>query len=197
MKLYLKELREEAGLKQSEVANMLGVTRQAYHAYEKGIRRPDPKTLKQLADIFHTSVDYILCGCGERPEFLPIPDTIKVPRLGTISCGEPILSVQNYDEYDDVPTSIHCDFTVRAKGDSMTGARIHDGDIVYIRQQDVCEHGDIVAVLIGDEVVLKRFIRSNGIVMLMPENPKYLPIIVNKDDNVRIIGKAVGFVSRL
>lgn len=197
MKLYLKELREEAGLKQSEVARMAGITRQAYSAYEKGIRKPDPNMLKLLADIFHTSVDYIIRGVGDRPECLPIPATIRVPRVGTVSCGVPILAVENHDAYDEVPTSIHCDFTVMAKGDSMSGARIEDGDIVYIRQQDTCEHGDIVAVLIDNEVVLKRYIENHGTVMLMSENPKYLPIIVNKEDNVRILGKAVGFVTKL
>lgn len=197
MKLYLKEIRQEAGLKQVEVANMVGITRQAYSAYEKGIRKPDPNMLRKLADALHTTVDYIVRGIADRPECLPIPETVRVPRVGTISCGKPILAVENHESYDEVPTSIHCDFTVLAKGDSMIGARIYDGDIVYIRQQDTCEHGDIAAVLIDNEVVLKRFIVSHGTVMLMSENPKYLPIIVHPDENIRILGKAVGFVSRL
>lgn len=197
MKLYIKELRKESGLKQCELAEMLGITRQAMSAYEKGIRTPDPKTLKRIADILHTSVDYLIGGISEHPDCLPVPATSRVPRLGTVSCGAPILAIENHETYDEVPTSIHCDFTVLAKGDSMSGARINDGDIVYIRQQDVCEHGDIVAVLIGDEVVLKRYIDNRGTIMLMSENPKYLPIIVHPDENIRVLGKAVGFVAKL
>lgn len=60
---------------------------------------------------------------------------VKMPRLGAIACGEPILAVENTEGFDDVPNNIHCDFTLICRGDSMVGARIHDGDLVYIRQQ--------------------------------------------------------------
>ena len=195
--LFLKDLRIESGLTQAEVAKLIGCSRQSYSAYENGWRSPDPDLLRKMADLFGTTVDYIVRGVSDRPEFLPLPETRSVPRLGTVSCGTPILAVENFDTYDEVPTSIHADFTVRANGDSMTGARINDGDIVYIRQQDECESGDIVAVLLNEEVCLKRFLISNGTKMLMSENPKYLPIIVHPDDQVRILGKAVGFVTKL
>lgn len=195
--LFLKDLRKEMGMTQTEVAKLIGCSRQSYNAYENGYRSPDPDLLRRMADVLGTTVDYIVRGVSDRPEFLPLPETRTVPRVGTVSCGKPILAVENHDAYDEVPASIRADFTVRATGDSMQGARIYDGDIVYIRQQDTCETNDIVAVLIGNEVVLKRFAQNGNTVMLLSENPKYLPIIVHPDDNVRILGKAVGFVSRL
>ena len=182
---------------QAEVAKVLGMSRQAYAKYETGIADPSTKTLRTLAELYGTTVDYLVRGLSDRPECLPVPETKTLPRIGTVSCGAPILAVENHDTYDEVPASVHADFTVLAKGDSMVGARINDGDIVYIRQQDECDSGDIVAVLLNDEVVLKRFIVTNGTRMLMSENPKYLPIIIHKDDSVRILGKAVGFVARL
>ena len=195
--LFLKRMRIENNLTQAEVAKVLGMSRQAYSKYETGESDPSTATLRTLADLYGTTVDYLVRGLSDRPECLPIPETKRVPRIGTISCGAPILAVENYDTYDEVPAAVHADFTVLAKGDSMVGARIYDGDIVYIRQQDDCDSGDIVAVIINDEVVLKRFIIANGTRMLMSENPKYLPIIINRSDSVRILGKAVGFVARL
>lgn len=195
--LFLKKMRIENCMTQAEVAKVLGMSRQAYAKYETGIADPSTKTLRTLAELYGTTVDYLVRGLSDRPECLPVPETKTLPRIGTVSCGAPILAVENHDTYDEVPASVHADFTVLAKGDSMVGARINDGDIVYIRQQDECDSGDIVAVLLNDEVVLKRFIVTNGTRMLMSENPKYLPIIIHKDDSVRILGKAVGFVARL
>ena len=194
---FLKQMRKDHHLKQSDVAKLLGISRQAYSKYETGLADPSTETLRKLAEHYGTSIDYLIRGISDRPECLPVPETKTVPRIGTVSCGAPILAVENYDTYDEVPTSVHCDFTVLARGDSMLGARINDGDIVYIRQQDECESGDIVAVLLNDEVILKRYIIANGTRMLMSENPKYLPIILHKEDAVRILGKAVGFVAKL
>ena len=81
---------------------------------------------------------------------LPLPRTVKKPRLGAIACGKPILAVENISEYDDVPITIHCDFTLLCKGDSMIDARIWDGDVVYIRQQPEVENGEIAAALLSD-----------------------------------------------
>lgn len=78
----------------------------------------------------------------------------------------------------------------------MIGARIKDGDLVYIRQQSDVENGEIAAVLIGSEATLKRVYKKPGYIVLQPENPAYEPIIVTAaDEPVRILGKAVGFSS--
>lgn len=129
----------------------------------------------------------------------PMPKLVKKPLLGTIACGEPILAVENIDDYLLVPDAIHCDFLLRCKGDSMIGARILDGDIVCIRQQSDVDDGEIAAVLIDDEVTLKRVYKLPGRVQLRAENPTFPPIDVFEADNkeVRIIGKAVFFISAI
>ncbi|HLS52873.1 MAG TPA: S24 family peptidase, partial [Tissierellaceae bacterium] len=88
---------------------------------------------------------------------------------------------------------------LKVKGDSMIGARINDGDIVFIREQPCVENGEIAAVMIDNEVTLKRFYKNGGLVMLRSENPKYQPLMYTKEDfkQVRILGKAIFFQSKL
>lgn len=129
--------------------------------------------------------------------FDPAPALVNKPRLGVIACGEPILAEQNIEDYDSVPEHINCDFTLKCKGDSMIDARIMDGDIVYIKEQPTVENGEIAAVLIGDEATLKRVYLNGNSLTLLPCNSKYPPLVYNGSEleNIRIIGKAVGFTS--
>lgn len=76
---------------------------------------------------------------------------MKFPLLGNIACGEPIFANEERELYVEAGANIQADFCLRAKGDSMIGARIYDGDIVFIKQQPMVEDGEIAAVLIEDE----------------------------------------------
>ena len=127
----------------------------------------------------------------------PMPKMRKVPLIGSIACGAPILATENTEWEVDIPDHVHADFALRCKGDSMINARIFDGDIVYIRQQDTVENGEIAAVLIDDEATLKRVRLYDDHISLEPENPQYRPIVYwgEEMNNVRIIGKAVAFTS--
>ena len=91
------------------------------------------------------------------------------------------------------------DFALRVSGDSMVGARIHDGDIVFIRQQDDVDDGQIAAVIIDDSATLKRVYHIPGGLQLLSENPKYPPMIFTYPGcgAIRIIGRAVAFQSSL
>lgn len=129
----------------------------------------------------------------------PLGEMEKTPLLGTIACGTPILAVENIEEYVDLPRHIRADFALTCRGDSMIGAGIEDGDIVYIKKQPKVEHGQIAAVLIEDEATLKRFYQDSDHVYLQSENPKYSPLVyVGEDINqIRIIGLAVAHTRRL
>ena len=126
-----------------------------------------------------------------------MPPMHKVPLLGAIACGAPILADEHIEEYVDIPKHIHADFALTCKGDSMINARIFDGDIVYIRQQDSVENGEIAAVLIDSEATLKRVKLYGDHISLEPWNPMYKPLVFwNEEMNdVRILGKAVAFTS--
>ena len=192
---------------QSELCRMTGIPKSAISQYLSGSFKPKQDRLLLIANALDVSEAWLL-GMDvpeDKNNFrsylgvLPIPKTVKKPRLGAIACGEPILAQENIEDYDDVPEDIKCDFTLLCKGDSMINARINDGDIVYIRQQDTVENGEIAAVLIEDEATLKRVFKYDDKLVLQPENSKYEPFIYIKEEmnKVRIIGKAVGFTSKL
>ena len=119
----------------------------------------------------------------------------KIPLLGKIACGKPIMSEEIFDGYVQCNGNVHADFCLRAEGDSMIGARIYDGDIVFIKQQPEVENGEIAAVSIDDAVTLKRVYFGDDYVELKPENPTYKPLRFNKTEveQFRIIGKAIAF----
>ena len=125
--------------------------------------------------------------------------TQRVPMLGEIACGKPIIAEETFECYVAAGASIKCDFCLRAKGDSMINARIFDGDIVFIRQQSIVNNGEIAAVIFEDEATLKRVYlnQAEGKLVLQAENPAYEPLVyVGEElDHIRILGKAVAFQS--
>lgn len=206
----LKMLRKYKNLSQDKLAEELNLSRSLIGMWESGQRKPSYETLGLIADFFNVRLDDLSgrnVNNGNKlnkiSNILPLPQTNKKPRLGVIACGEPILAEENIDDYDEVPEDIKCDFTLLCKGDSMINARINDGDIVYIRQQDEVNNGEIAACLVDGEfeteATLKRYFRYDDKIVLQAENPKYPPFVyVNEEMNkVRIIGKAVGFTSVL
>ena len=203
----LKYCREQSEKTLEEIGNLVGVNKSTVMRWESGkTEKISLPIISALARYFNVSEAWLsgknvpMKDPDSIPDgFLPPPTMVKKPRLGKISCGEPLLTEENFDGYDNVPSDIKCDFTLICQGDSMIGARIHDGDLVYIRQQPTVETGQIAAVLINgtEEKLLKRvFIHADSIV-LQAENPAYSPLVfVGADmNNVRIIGKAVGFTS--
>lgn len=120
----------------------------------------------------------------------------RIPVLGTVTCGDPILAIQTNEEYFMVsPTLFRGDdlFMLTAKGDSMINAGIYDGDKIVLKQQSYADNGDIVAALVEDSATIKRFYKEDGHYRLQPENDTMEPIIV---DNVQILGKVVGLVRK-
>lgn len=114
-----------------------------------------------------------------------------LPIVGHISCGNGALAFEEIEGYEPTPKEWVKGgeyFYLRAKGDSMTGARIHDGDLLLIRKQPQVEYGEIAAVLIEDEARLKRIYQNKGQLVLQSENPKYPPVFSPPTD-VHIIGK--------
>ena len=189
----IRTLREKQGLSQEQLANRLGYRdRSTIAKIETGKQGLSQSKIKQFASFFKVSVYHIM-GIEE------MPTTYKVPILGSIACGAPILAQEHIDGYTGVPDTIHADFALICKGDSMMGARIYDGDLVYIRQQETVENGEIAAVLIDGEATLKRVRLGPDSISLMPENPMYRPIILwgEEMNQIQILGKAVAFTAEL
>lgn len=122
---------------------------------------------------------------------------VKIPVLGTITCGDPILAEENFEEYreeisDLLPTGNL--FYLRTKGDSMAPT-IPNNSYVLIKEQAEVENGEIAAVLVNgdEEATLKRVKKIGDEILLYPDNNKYEPILVNEENPARIVGKAIKF----
>lgn len=204
----LKKLREDAGLSQEELANALGISKSTVGMYEQGKRMPNTNTiLKNIATYFGVTIDYLVGYTGDAVsddtfESLGLRPIARrsFPMLGKIACGKPIMCDEECETYVEASSDIDADFCLTAQGDSMINARILDGDIVFIRSQEIVENGEIAAIIVNDdEVTLKRFFYypEQNQVVLQPENPAYRPLVyVNEElSHIRVLGKAVAFMS--
>lgn len=131
------------------------------------------------------------------PNIEPLPEFRLVPLVGNIACGTPTLADENIEMYIKAAQNIPADFALRCKGDSMINARIFDGDVVFIHMQNDVENGEIAAVLIDTEATLKRVYKYSTHIELRAENPTFSPLSFEGDElsNIRILGKAVAFIS--
>lgn len=162
------------------------------------------KLATTIAEYFDVSVDYIMTGQEQKPPTFPNIFSIELkrfPMLGEIACGKPKYTNEDRESYVMAGTNVKADFCLKASGDSMIGARILDGDIVFIRQQDMVDNGEIAAVVVNNdsEATLKRlfYYQEKGLLILKPENPAYEDLIFQKEElnQVHILGKAVAFQS--
>lgn len=195
----LKMRRLALGLSLRDLASKVDSTASTVRKWETGdISSIKTEKLKKLASVLDCSPLWLM-GLEEdplmTPNVEPIPEGKKIPILGEIACGEPILAEENWAGEVNGPAS--ADFCLRAKGDSMINARIFPGDLVFIKQQSDVENGEIAAVLIDGEATLKRIYKYDGRVELRPENPLYEVIQIEGDaiQDLRIMGKAVSFYS--
>ncbi len=202
----IRNRREELGLSQDELGKRLGYrSRSSINKIELDQRNLTQSKIKAIADALETTPAYIM-GWDEPDQKLneenlkffdnlfPI-QTKKFPLIGNIACGKPIFADEQFEAYIEAGANIKADFCLRAKGDSMIGARIYDGDIVFIRKQEMVDDGEIAAVLIDDEATLKRvyYDQENNVIQLFAENPQYKTMRFAGEElnHIRILGKAV------
>lgn len=197
----IKEARKAAGLTQRQLADKIEVSNTSVSNWENGVSMPDPDTIQHLCWALNVQPNYFFGAESSPcpPNIVALPEMRKIPLIGSIACGKPVLADEHIEEYIDIPRHIHADFALICKGDSMINARIFDGDIVYIRQQEMVENGEIAAVLIDGEATLKRVRLFDDHIALEPENPTFRPFVYWGDEmnSVRILGKAVAFTSTI
>ncbi len=207
----IKYLRKRAGLTQEELAQKCGYrSLTTINKIELGINNVPLSVVEKIANVFDVTPAYIMGWTDTPSSSLSSPDvytfenihpitTKKIPMLGNIACGVPSYATEDRESYIRVGTDINADFCLTACGDSMIGARIFDGDIVFCRSQETVDNGEIAVVLIGDEATLKRvyFYPEKKKLILQAENPKYEPFVYIGDEleEIRILGKAIAFQS--
>lgn len=206
----LKKLRQKYNLTQEDLAKIAGVTNKAVSTWETGKKEPRMGAIERIANHFGLKksnliedggMDFLDSDInnknttGETAPGYDVDSLIMIPVVGAISCGNGCLAYEDIQGYEPVPKEWLSNgehFFLRAKGDSMIGARIYEGDLLLIKKQSTVADGEIAAVLLNDsnEAVLKRVFRRNGILVLQSENPKYPPIL-SPPAEVRILGKLV------
>lgn len=196
----LKNRRKALGLTLEELAERIGTSKQTIHRYENGtISNIPPEKVEALAHALETTPAALMGWQGKNGE--GAIEQKRLPLLGRIACGTPIYATSEYGSFCTPGGDIDADFCLAASGDSMIGARIFDGDIVFIRAQETVENGEIAAVIIGEEATLKRvyFYPEKNKLVLSPENPKYEPLVYIGEElnTVKILGKAVAYQSRI
>lgn len=210
----LREGLDLRGMKQIELATRSGISKYSISHYLKGDWEGKQDAVYELARALNVSEAWLMGYDvpAERsapkvsvqldkkptipPGFMPLPKMRKVPLIGAIACGDPITAIQNREGDVNAPVNMRCDFALKCQGESMIGAGIHDGDVVYIRIQPEVENGEIAAVRIGEEATLKRVYLHNDYIELRPENPAFESIIRRREEmnDVQIEGKAVGWM---
>lgn len=187
----IRELRMERQMTLEELGKLIGVQRAAVQKWEDGttvnLKRG---TIQRLSEIFDVSPTYIMgMSSVKHPT-----KALRIPLLGTIAAGTPILAEENITEYFNLDSSIRADFALRVQGDSMIEAGIFPDDIAFFRQQSCLDNGQVGAVLIDNEATLKTFYRTNDSIILQPANKKYPPIILTED--IRVLGLLVAVLNR-
>ena len=204
----IRAAREHKGMTQEDVAKKIGVATQTIHKYETGIVTNIPlERIEAIAAYLEVTPSHLMgwntiadSTSSTRTTAAPLKPK-KIPILGEIACGKPIFATENRENYLEIRSDLRADFCLVAKGDSMIGARILDGDIVFIRKQEAVNNGEIAAVIIEDEATLKRvyYYPEQGKLILQAENPKYEPFVYLGEElnQIKILGKAVAFQSNI
>lgn len=194
----IRKLRTEKGISQDELARLTGYKdRSSITKIESGKVDLAQSKIMLFAKVLGTTPADLMGLTTTSNDSLP-PEAVKLetkelPILGSVACGKPIFDPSDGVQIK-VPSSFHADFGLYAHGDSMIGADIHDGDLVFFVQQPSVENGQIAAVFIDDEVTLKRVYYQQGErLVLQAENSSVPPIIIEGPDlnQVHIIGRAI------
>jgi repressor LexA len=208
----IKTRRLELNLSQEKLAQKIGYkSRSSINKIELGLTDISQSKIIKFANALDTTPGFLL-GLEENSpnqnnslinlknfdNIFPIKKN-KTPLLGEIACGNPIFADEDRESYIEAGTDIQADFCLKAHGDSMINARILDGDIIFIRKQEMVENGEIAAVIIDNEATLKRvyYEKDKSKLVLQAENPVYPPLVYVGDElnNIRILGKAIAFQS--
>jgi repressor LexA len=188
----IKKYRKNRNLSLQALGEKVGVTKKTISRYENGEIKVDMSRLADIATAMNLDVSKLLDGTEK---FLGLGfediEQVRLPVVGKISCGNGNVVYEEVEAYEVTPKEWLNGgeyFYLRAKGDSMTGARINDGDLLLIRRQQEVEDGEIAAVVIEDEAVLKRVYKQEGTLILQSENQNYPPVVIT-EGQVKIVGK--------
>lgn len=193
----IKKLLREYNLKQNELAKIAGVSESTVGKWILKKSAPRMGAIQKIADHFNLPKSYILEESEPENIYKVESESVNVPVLGEISCGNPIYAAENFAGYRTEPKlslPVENVYYLKTKGASMEPT-IPQGAYVLIKEQPDVENGEIAAVLLNGntEATLKRVSKQKGYILLIPDNRDYEPIFVNEDNPCKIIGKAIRY----
>lgn len=199
----LKQLREEKGLTQKQLAEMLNISRSALSLYESGQRQPDLEILSKIARFFNVTVDYLIGGSSrtlQQLETIKIGKLLQIPIIGCVKAGEGGIAYEELlgYEYIDADMIKDCEncFFLRVKGNSME-PEIKEGDLALVRRQpDVPSNTLAVVIINGEEGMIKKIVKQENAIVLQSYNPEYSPIVLTSKNDFRIVGQVISILRK-
>lgn len=201
----IRFLRKQRNLTQEELAEMVGYKSfTTIQKWETGDSEPNMGVLRQLADIFHLSISELVetdleskASSRPLPSNIILPSAHKLPIMGTICAGDGVVCEDDYQGTFIVDIDVKADYCLKVHGDSMIGANIYDGDIVFISKSYDFVQDQIYAIerLDYNEASLKRVTQDGDTLILNPCNPEYHAMVTDYEE-VRIIGRCVGVLHK-
>lgn len=201
----IRFLRKQRNLTQEELAEMVGYKSfTTIQKWETGDSEPNMGVLRQLADIFHLSISELVetdleskASSRPLPSNIILPSAHKLPIMGTICAGDGVVCEDDYQGTFIVDIDVKADYCLKVHGDSMIGANIYDGDIVFISKSYDFIQDQIYAIerLDYNEASLKRVTQDGDTLILNPCNPEYHAMVTDYEE-VRIIGRCVGVLHK-
>lgn len=201
----IRFLRRQRNISQEELAEMVGYKSfTTIQKWETGDSEPNMGVLRELADIFHLSISELVETDLENkssdrplPSNIILPSAHKLPIMGTICAGDGVVCEDDYQGTFIVDIDVKADYCLKVHGDSMIGANIYDGDIVFISKSYDFVQDQIYAIerLDYNEASLKRVTQDGDTLILNPCNPEYHAMVTDYED-VRIIGRCVGVLHK-
>ena len=192
----LRSARKAQQLTQRQLAERIKAAHNSISNWENDQNMPDPDTIVRICEVLNVTAGYLL-----DTEQVHFPNNLRainsnnvhrVPMIGSVAAGEPIIAEQEYETY--VPGPLKADFALTVSGDSMAPTFM-DGDVVYLKQMDDVSDGQIAAVITDDEARLKRVYHIPDGLNLVSDNPLYPPVTGTAADytSIRVLGLVVGY----
>lgn len=199
-----KKVLDESGITQTELSKLTGIRASSISDYYNGKYTPKQDKVTLIANALNISPSWLYCAISEDTiENRPLPENLKpitkvnrIPIVGSIAAGTPILATENIESYLLLGQEYKADFALKIMGDSMIDVGINDGDLALIIKDRPISNGEIYAVLVDGEATLKKVYKNDDYLTLQPCNSKYEPIVVKEEDNPYIVGKLSGIVRK-
>ena len=191
----IKEIRESLSMNKSQFAIFLDTNIANISRYEHADMGVSMESVERIAGKAGVSPGWLLGWSDEKYPQDSCPPR-RIPIVRVIAAGGPVFTQENIEDYICEPYNVQAEFCLKVQGDSMIGARILDGDIVYIKKQSTVQSGEIALVLVdGENATLKRVYLGDDTITLHAENPNYPDLVFTRKDmrQINIIGKAVSF----